>query len=171
MVMNPQVSRQQGTSLLGVLERHGVGPFLAEGLSEPLGLAVGTWHVEQGADVRKDAAGFGKGLGDVGRSVVAHHLTTVDAISVEPGQCPTQEADRSNNQLFGKRLDVGEPCGLVDGHVDPVVSNASKSALLPVACDAVTDLAEAGPATCKHSEEKSLLPRPILLGGDSRTGT
>ena len=90
-VIDRQVSRQQGVSLLGILKRHGVGPFLAEGLNEPLGLAVGPWRVGLGADVLQleGAAGFGKGLGDVGRSVVAHHLTTLDAKTVEPGQCPS----------------------------------------------------------------------------------
>lgn len=55
------------------------------------GLAVGAWRVGPGANVLEleDAAGFGKGLGDVGRSVVAHHLTTLDAMTVEPGQCPS----------------------------------------------------------------------------------
>ena len=93
-VIDRQVSRHPGVSLLGVLERHGVGPFLAKGLNEPFGFAVGPWRVGPGADVLEleleDAAGFGKGLGDVGRSVVAHHLTTLDAMTVEPGQCPSR---------------------------------------------------------------------------------
>ncbi len=46
--------------------------------------------------------------------------------------------------LIGQHLDVGEPCGVVHGRVDPVVSDASRAALLSVACDAVTNLAEAG---------------------------
>ena len=107
-VINQQVSRQPGVSLLGVLERHGVGPFLAKGLNEPFGFAVGPWRVGPGADVLEleDAAGFGKGLGDVGRSVVAHHLTTLDAMTVEPGKCPTQEADRCTQLLTRKASDV-----------------------------------------------------------------
>ena len=78
-VIDRQVSRQSGVSLLGVLERYGVGPFLAEGLNEPFGLAVGPWRVGPGADVLEleDAAGFSQGLGDGGRSVVAHHLMTL----------------------------------------------------------------------------------------------
>ena len=129
-----------------MLERHGVGPFLAERLNEPLGLVIGLWRVGPGADVLEleDGAGFGKGLGDVGRSVVAHHLTTLDAMTVEPGQCPNQETDRCALLLIGQHLDVGEPWGVVDGHVDPVVSDASRAALLPIVCDAVTNLAEAG---------------------------
>ena len=121
-VIDRQVSRQPGVSLLGVLERHGVGPFLAEGLNKPLGLAIGTWRVGPGADVfeLENAAGFGKGLGDVGRSVVAHHLTTLDAMAVEPGQCTTQEANRCGLRLIGQNLDVSEPSGVINGHVDPV---------------------------------------------------
>ena len=90
-IIDPQVSRQPGVSLLGVLERHVVGPFLAEDLNEPLGLVVGTWRMRPGVNVLEfeDAAGFGKGLGDLGRSVVAHPLMTLDAMTVEPGQCPT----------------------------------------------------------------------------------
>jgi len=38
-VIDRQVSRQPGVSLLDVLERHRIKPFLAEGLDEPLGLA------------------------------------------------------------------------------------------------------------------------------------
>ena len=90
-VIDRQVSRHPCVSLLGVLERHGVGPFLAKGLNELFGFAVGPWRVGPGANVLEleDAAGFGKGLGDVGRSVVAHHLSTLDAMTVEPGQCPS----------------------------------------------------------------------------------
>ncbi len=111
-----------------------------------LGFAVGAWRVGPGADVPEleDAASFGKCLGDVGRSVVAHHLTTLDALAVEPGQCPAQEADRCALLLIGQHLDVGEPCGVIDGNVDPVVTDASRAALLPVSCDAVSHLAEAG---------------------------
>ena len=65
-------------------------------------------------------------------------------MTVEPGQCPNQETDRCALLLIGQHLDVGEPWGVVDGHVDPVVSDASRAALLPVACDAVTNLAEEG---------------------------
>ncbi len=95
-------------------------------------------------DCAGDAAGFGKGLGDVGRAVVTHHLSALDTQAVEPGQCTAQEADRCALLLIGKHLDIGEPCGVIDGHVDPVVSDASRAALLPVVCDAVTNLAEAG---------------------------
>ena len=141
-VIDRQVSRQPDVSLLGVLEGHGVGPFLAEGLNEPFGLVVGAWRVGPGANVLEleDAAGFGKGLEDVGRSVVAHHLTTLDAMTVEPGQCPTQEAERCALMLIRQHLDLGERNDFINSHVDPVVSDASRAALLPVACDAVTTL-------------------------------
>ena len=43
-VIDRQVSRHPGVSLLGVLERHGVVPFLAKGLNEPFGFAVGPWR-------------------------------------------------------------------------------------------------------------------------------
>ena len=78
-VMDRQVSGQPGVSLLGFLEWHCVSLFLAEGLNELLGIAVCPWRVGPGADVLEleDAAGFSQGLGDGGRSVVAHHLMTL----------------------------------------------------------------------------------------------
>ena len=94
--------------------------------------------------ILRPAAGFGKALGDLGQSVVVHHLMTLDAMTVELGQCPTQETDRCALLLIGHHFDVGETCGVVDGHVDPVVSDASRAALLRVPCDAVTNLAEVG---------------------------
>ena len=113
-VIDRQVSRHPGVSLLGVLERHGVGPFLAKGLNESFVFAVGPWCVGPGADVLEleDAAGFGNGLGDVGRSVFAHHLTTLAAVTVEPGQCPTQETDRCALLLIVQHLEVIEPCSV-----------------------------------------------------------
>lgn len=51
LVIDRQVTRQPGVPLLGVLERHRIGPFLAEGLDEPLGLAVGAWRVGLGSNV------------------------------------------------------------------------------------------------------------------------
>jgi len=61
-VIDRQITRQPGVSLLGVLERHRIGPFLTGGLDEPLGLAVGAWRVGPGADVleAKRPAGLGK---------------------------------------------------------------------------------------------------------------
>ena len=91
----------------------------------------------------EDAAGFSKVLGDVDRSVVAYQLTTLDAMTVEPGQCPTHETDLCALLLIGQHISVGEPSGVIDCHLDPVVSNASRAALLPMACDAVTKRAQA----------------------------
>ena len=81
-VINPQVLSQPGVLLLGVLESHGVGPSLAESLNEALGLAVGSWNLGPGANELEleDAAGFGKNLRDVGRSVVARHLMIINPL-------------------------------------------------------------------------------------------
>ena len=46
--------------------------------------------------------------------------------------------------LVSEVLDVGQPCGIVDRHVDPVVSVTSGAALLAVTGDAMPHLAEAG---------------------------
>ena len=54
---------------MGVLERHSLCPLLADSINELLALAVGPWRVGPGANVLEleGTAGFGKGLGDVGR--------------------------------------------------------------------------------------------------------
>ena len=44
--------------------------------------------------------------------------------------------------LSGQHLGVGEPCGVVDGHVHSVVSDASKAALLPIVFVAMAHLGE-----------------------------
>ena len=72
----------------------------------------------------KDAAGFGKDHGDVSRSVVAHHLTTIVAVTVETSQSPTQEADRFALLLSRQHHVIGKLCGVVDGHMDQVVRPA-----------------------------------------------
>jgi len=61
-VIARQVAGQPAVALLGVREGHGIGPFLAEGLDEPLGLPVGSGGVGPGADVPQPqgAAGLGK---------------------------------------------------------------------------------------------------------------
>jgi len=142
-VIDRQVTGQPGVPLLGVLERHRIGPFLAERLDEPLGLAVGARRVGPGADVLEleDAASLGKGLGDVGRAVIAHHLTALDALAVEPGHGPAEEADCRGLLLVSENLHIGEPRGVVDGHVDPVVTDACGTPLLTIAGDAVPHLA------------------------------
>jgi len=50
LVIDRQVTRQPSFPLLGVLERHRIGPFLAEGLDKPLGLAVGARRVGPGSN-------------------------------------------------------------------------------------------------------------------------
>jgi hypothetical protein len=69
---------------------------------------------------------------------------TLDARAVEPGQCPAQQVDRYAFLLIRQHLDIGEPYGVVDGYLEPVVSDASRTALLPIAFDALTQHAEVG---------------------------
>jgi len=145
-VIDRQVARQPPVAFLRVLEGHRVGPLPAEGLDKALGLAVGAGRVGPGADVleAKGAAGFGKCFGDVGRAVVAHHLTALHALAVEPGHSPAQEADGRALLLVSEDLDVGQPCGVVDRYVDPVIAGARGASLLTIAGDAMSDPAEAG---------------------------
>ena len=141
-VIDPQVSREPGVSLLGVLDQHGISPFLAEGLDEPLGLAVGTWRVRPGAIVLelKDAAGFGKGLGDVGRSVVAHHLTTLHTRTIKPGRSPTQEASHFDKPLIQQHHEMMKLIIVINCQVEQVKFDASRAVVLPIACDEVHNL-------------------------------
>ncbi len=58
-----QVTGQPTVAFLGVLERHPVGPFPAEGLNESLGFAVGAGRVGPGADVLE-----AQGLASLGKA-------------------------------------------------------------------------------------------------------
>jgi hypothetical protein len=71
-------------------------------------------------------------------------LPAFDALPVEPSHSTAHKADGRGLLLVCEHLDVGEPCGVVDGHVDTVVADASRAALLAAAGDAMTDLAKAG---------------------------
>lgn len=144
-VIDRQVSRQPGVSLLIVLARHGVGPFLVNGLNKPPGLVFGTQRLGSGADVPElqDAAVFGNGLENVGRSVVPHHFTKPNAITVEPGQCPIYQVDRCDLLFIRQHLYVGKHCGVINSYLDQVLPDADRPVLLLVACDAVTNLVQA----------------------------
>jgi len=50
-LIDRQLTRYNGTPLLGVLVRHPIGRFFAEGLDKPLGVAVGDMRVRIGSDV------------------------------------------------------------------------------------------------------------------------
>jgi len=91
----------------------------------------------------KGAAGFGKYFCDVGRAIVAHHLTAFHALPVEPGHSPDQEADGRALLLVSEDLDVGQPCGNIDRY-DSLIADARGASLLPIAGDAMSDQAEAG---------------------------
>ena len=145
-VVDRQVARQPPVAFLRVLEGNRVGPLPAEGLDKALDFAVGSGRVGPGTDVleAKGSAGFGNCFGDVGRAVVAHHLTALHVLADEPGHGPAQEADGRALLLVSVDLDVGQPCGVVDRYVDPVIADARGACLLPVAGNAMSDPAEAG---------------------------
>jgi hypothetical protein len=109
------------------------------------------------------AVGLGKGLGDVSRAVIAHHLAAVDALAVEPGHDPAQEADCRCLLLVSENLYAGEPCGVVDGHVGPVATDNSGAPLLSITGDAVTHLAKAGQLLDVDVDQVARRLAPITL--------
>jgi hypothetical protein len=50
-ILDRQLAGQPTVAFLGVLERHSIGPFPAEGLNKSLGYAVGAGGVGPGPDV------------------------------------------------------------------------------------------------------------------------
>ena len=88
-------------------------------------------------------ASHGELSGDVRRPVVRHDLPALDPLPVELGHSTAQEADCGGLLFVRQHFYVGESGGIVDGHVDPVVADAGRAALLPVAGHAVPDLAKA----------------------------
>ena len=89
-------------------------------------------------------------------------------LTVQPGQSPAHKADCQGLLFVSKNLNVGQPCGAVDGDMDPVVAHASRAALLPVARDAVANLAkepcESGLAFLSRCESDRLASRVRSAG-------
>jgi hypothetical protein len=73
-----------------------------------------------------------------------YHLAALHVMTVEPGHSPAQEADRRGLLLVCKHLHVGEPRRVINGHMNTVVADAGRAALLPVTGDSVASLAKAG---------------------------
>ncbi len=86
---------QPAVALLGARVGHGVALLAAEGLCEPLCIAVGSWRVLPGAGVSEvqGAAGLSERLGGKGGSLFAHHPPAIDSLAVEPGDGPVERAD------------------------------------------------------------------------------
>jgi hypothetical protein len=143
-VIDPQVARQPAVPLLGVREGHGISPFLAKGLDNPLGLAVGSGCLGPGADEPQpeDTARLGERLRDVRRPVVAHHPAALDPLAFDPSDGTAEKANYRWLLLVCQNLDVGQSRGVIDGDMDLVLANASGAALLPIAGDAVPHLPE-----------------------------
>jgi len=144
-VIDRRITGQPAVAFLRVLEGHRVGPLPAEGLDKALGLAIGAGGVGPGADAldAKGSAGFGKCFGDVGRAVVAHHPTALNALTVEPGDSPAEKADHRGLLLIRQHLDVGQACGVNNGDMNLVVADTVGAALLAIARDPVAHPAEA----------------------------
>lgn len=79
---------------------------------------------------------------DVRGIVVTHHLCALDTMSVQTHQCSAAEAHDCALPHIGQHLDVVVPCGVINGRLDPVVTDASKVAL-PLARYALSNLTAA----------------------------
>ncbi len=161
-VIDRQVTRQPAVPLVGVLEGHGVGPFPAQGLDKSLGLAVGAGRVGPGSDMAQSqgAASLGKGIGDIGGAVVAHHPAALDPLAVEPGKRPGEEADHGWFLLVLQYLDVRQPRGVVDGDMDLVVADAVGAPFLAITGDSVPHFPEASQGFDVDVEQ---IARPLPL--------
>lgn len=89
-------------------------------------------------------AGLGKALGAVSRAVIRHELTALHTLSVEPGDSAVQEPDRGGLRLVHQHCHIGQTRGVINGHVDPFIAGSCGAALLPVADDPMSELAETG---------------------------
>ena len=130
-----QVTGQPTVASLGLLERHPVGPFPAEGLNEALGFAVGAGRVGPGADVLEvqGLASLGIAAKQVSRTVIRHDLPALHAVAGVPSLYMTYKADGRALLLVCEHLHVGEARRVINGHVETVNADASRAALLAVA--------------------------------------
>jgi len=146
-VIDRQVLRQPGFSLLGVFERHHISPFLAEGLDESLRFLVGSWLVAPPADVAhpEHAASFGERLGNVRRPAVAcTYRAALDPLAVESDDSTAEKADHCWFLSVCEHLGVGQPRGVIVSDKVLVVAKTSGMALLLIDGDAVAHPPEPG---------------------------
>jgi FtsZ-binding cell division protein ZapB len=88
--------------------------------------------------------GIAEQVAFVGRAVVGHDPLDGDAEAFKPSQRPLQERGGTLLSLVGQDLGVGQPRGIIDGHVQRLPAGAALAALAgPVAGDAVADAVDA----------------------------
>lgn len=112
-----------------------------------LEVAIGPWRLGPSTDVPelKGSEGFDKALGDLSQFVVTHHMTTVDALTVESCQCLARAAEGYALLLIRQHFDKGKSCGVTYHNVQPACHNRhKKSGPASSACGAMNNLAEVG---------------------------
>src|SRR5262245_52193295 len=115
-----------------------IGPLPQERLDEALGLAIGARRVRPSARVPESRAlaGCRKDVGAVARAVVRHEPPDADAMAPKPGEGAPEKAHARDPVLIGQDLDVGQPGGIIDGHVHELPADAPH-ATAAVASDAM----------------------------------
>lgn len=73
--------------------------------------------------------GRSQGPAFVSGAVVSHDPLDRDAVAGELGSGADQEGDGALLALVRQELDVGEPAGVIDGHVERLPSGPSLAAL------------------------------------------
>jgi len=91
-----------------------------------------------------DAENYGKRLGDLLRSVFAHHPAALDPPELDPYDSTAEKADHRRLLPVCEQLGVGLPCVAIDSEHGPALANASGAVPLPIACDAAAHLLEPG---------------------------
>src|SRR5712691_2935723 len=117
-----------------------IGPLAQQRLDEALRLAVGARRVGPGAEMAElgALAGRGEDVGEVAGAVVGHKAADPDAVAAKPGQGAPEKPHARDALLIGQDLDVGQPGGIIDGHVHELPADAAHPAAA-IARDAVPD--------------------------------
>jgi hypothetical protein len=110
-----------------------VGPAVLHDLHERLRLPVRLRPVGPRAPVDQALffAGRREGARAVAAAVVRKQALHLDAVALEEAQSPLQEAGGALAAFVGELLGVGQPGGVVDGHVSVVPADAAVAILRP----------------------------------------
>ena len=142
-----------------------IGPLAQERLNEALGLAVGAGRVGPRALVLHHPAPT-RGRPDpraIATTIVREDAVDADATAGKPLQRPAQKAGARVAPLRPPHLHVGEPRGIIDGHMD--VPPAARLRPLAIAGHAVADAPDTAQGLDVHVQQVAGV-RPLIAADD-----
>src|SRR5438128_1062446 len=140
MIVEMQIAKKHGGSLLRARIDQSVRPLAAKRLNEPLDFAVSARCIRLGAQVSQleRRAGRSEHPRDKTTAVVGHDSFSYHSHILKPLHRSPQKCNRCGFALVMKNFGVRNPRGVVDAHIGELPSS-SQMRSSPIAGDPVTD--------------------------------